>query len=687
MNLPLLLNTPEPMARMRVVTTRDRSDAVLKTLHQEGVLHVEQSEELKPVERAAVEGARGRVSESLKYINEILSYIPEKEKVFLKEGLTTRYLRPFDEIESNARSLYATLTDLYKKAAGIEREINRLREDNRYLRPLSEASEEIDLSLADLSFSGNYLFSRVFVLPLELHRDFLDRIRPHTLHAVVATTENEAVVYVIAKVEGKKVIEAAANDLGGRTLWSLESGVWSLESPSPPLDSRLLTLDSYLSTLDPRLSTLDSQLTAVTRELQAKTREHLAEVVLLKEVLSAESERLSILGKASEAKYVTMIEGWIPEANVESAVLHLKEAIDIVFVDARAAAESEEPPTKLNNLKPLRPFEVIVRLFAIPKHKEWDPTPLIAYSFAFFFGLMLGDVVYAIGLILAARFILPSFTDDPQSDGFRLFQRVIYTSSVVALIVGLLTGTYLGDFFVGGVVGHEGISLALVPAIEEYLLDPVSFIVIAMVIGLIHVNIAHLLGFIKGAREGNKGAMLSRAGIFVLQIFGIPFLLRSMMDITLLPVSDFTYTIFGYLTIVGVVMMGVGAFMQMKGMGAIFWLMDVTGILGDVMSYCRLAGVGLATFFLAFSFNMMANMVFDALSGALPGVVGIAIGGIATIIILIFGHLLNLVLSGLGAFVHSLRLCFVEFMLKFYEGGGRQYEPFRLKPHAFIVVG
>ncbi|HAZ31322.1 MAG TPA: hypothetical protein DCY61_01270, partial [Dehalococcoidia bacterium] len=214
MNLPLLLNTPEPMARMRVVTTRDRSDAALKTLHEEGVLHVEQSEELKPVERTAIDEARRRVSESLKYISEILSYIPEKEKVFLKEPLTTRYLRPFDEIENDARSLYATLTDLYKKAAGLDREIKRLREDNRYLPPLAE---EIDLNLADLSFSGNYLFSMIFVLPLELHRSFLDRIRPHTLHTIVATTENEAVVYVITRVEGKKDIEAAANDLGCRT--------------------------------------------------------------------------------------------------------------------------------------------------------------------------------------------------------------------------------------------------------------------------------------------------------------------------------------------------------------------------------------------------------------------------------------------------------------------------------------
>ncbi len=673
MNLPLLINTPEPMVMVRVVTTKDRADSALKTLHEEGVLHVEQSEELKPVERATIDETRGRVSESLKYINEILSYIPEKEKVFLQEDLTTRYLRPFDEIENDARSLYATLTDLYKKAEGLDQKIKRLGDDNRYLRPLAE---EIDLNLADLSFSGNYLFSRVFVLPLELHRDFLDRIRPHILHTVAATTENEAVVYMIAKVEGEKIIEAAASDLGCRTL------------EMSPED---LTLKRFLGVVESRIQGLEGELAAVTRELQAKTREHLAEVVLLKEVLSAESERLSILGKASEAKYVTMVEGWIPEANVEHAMRHLKDKLDIIFTDVRAAAESEEPPTKYNNLRPLRPFEVIVGLFATPKYGGWDPTPLIAYFFAFFFGLMLGDVVYAVGLFLAARFILPSFVDDPEADGFKSFQRVIYTSSVVAFIVGVVSGVWLGDFFYRFLGIDHGEIPGVVGAIRETLMDPIRFIVFALVIGLIHINIGHLLGLIIGVQEGNKGVVLSRAGIFVFQIFGIPLLLYKMLDFDLLyrmiglPMGDFI-SIFLYGTIIGFMMIVIAAFMQMKGLGAIFWLFDVTGILGDVMSYSRLAGVALATFYLASAFNMLARMVFEALSGALP-VVGIAIGIIAAIVILVFAHLLNLVLSGMAAFVHSLRLCFVEFLFKFYEGGGRQYEPFCLKPRAFIVVG
>lgn len=118
-------------------------------------------------------------------------------------------------------------------------------------------------------------------------------------------------------------------------------------------------------------------------------------------------------------------------------------------------------------------------------------------------------------------------------------------------------------------------------------------------------------------------------------------------------------------------------------MGGIFWIFDITGILGDILSYCRLAGVGLATFYLAFSFNMLAGLV----SQAIPGIIGAVIGVIAAIVILAFGHILNTVLSGLSGFIHSLRLCFVEFLFKFYEGGGREYSPFKLRKRIPVPIG
>jgi V/A-type H+-transporting ATPase subunit I len=101
------------------------------------------------------------------------------------------------------------------------------------------------------------------------------------------------------------------------------------------------------------------------------------------------------------------------------------------------------------------------------------------------------------------------------------------------------------------------------------------------------------------------------------------------------------------------------------------------------MSYARIAGVGLATFYLAFCFNLIADLFLDMI----PGVVGVIIGIIIAVVILLVGHMINLVLGMLTGFIHSLRLCFVEFLFKFYEGGGREYSAFKLKTKVPIVVG
>jgi V/A-type H+-transporting ATPase subunit I len=169
----------------------------------------------------------------------------------------------------------------------------------------------------------------------------------------------------------------------------------------------------------------------------------------------------------------------------------------------------------------------------------------------------------------------------------------------------------------------------------------------------------------------------NKAGLFILQIGAIPWIMHAILgiDIPLLP--EQIYPILLYVAILGVVLIVVSSLME-KGafLGGIFWLFDVTGLLGDVMSYARLAGVGLATYYLAYCFNLMA----DLLSGMMP-VVGILI----FILVLLVGHLLNLALSGITCFVHSLRLCFVEFLFKFYEGGGRAYSPFRLRARPVSV--
>ena len=659
--IPLIVNTSDPMAKVRVVTTKDYSTKTLKTLHATGVLHVEESEELKPVDQEAIEEERRKIGELLTSINDMLDYIPKGERVSLKEDVEVIYTRPLDEVDSEVRLLCTKLSKMHQIAAKLEERTKELAELTRYLGSLER---QADIRLQDLNFSGSYLFSQVFVFPNELFEASYLKLRDYMLESLSATVENETVLYAIAKAENQETIEYAVEDGGGRIL---------------PIPGEDLTIREFLEAADDNIHSLEEDLTKLHTEIESKTRENLEKLVLFREALSAETERLAVLAKACEAKYVTLIEGWIPESNVETTISELRENVGYVFIDTRKPEQAEEPPTKMRNATAVKPFEVIVNLFGTPKYKEWDPTPVIAYSFAIFFGIMLGDVVYAALLMLFAKLGLRLLTDNPESEGFKLFQRIVYISGGVALVIGVLTGNYLGDFF----SKFFGIELALAPTVQEQLLDPVLFIVFSLIIGLVHINIAHALALIKGIKERQKAVVPNKAGLFMLQIGAIPLIIGLILGVDIPWLTGQIQIILISIAIIGLVLIVASSLIE-KGafLGGIFWLFDVTGLLGDVMSYARLAGVGLATYYLAYCFNLMAGL----LSGMMPaGIVRLIVGTLVFILVLLVGHVLNLALSGITCFVHSLRLCFVEFLFKFYEGGGRAYSPFRLKARPVFV--
>jgi V/A-type H+-transporting ATPase subunit I len=657
----VIVNTPDPMVKVRIMTPKDYSSETLRTLHRAGVLHVEESEELKPVDKEAIEQERREVGELLTSINDVLAYIPKGERVSLREDVEVIYNRPLDEIDSEVRALCTKLGKMHKIASALNENIKELTELSKYLGPLGQ---QPDLRLRDLDFSGSYLFSRVFVFPGELFEALYAKFKDRLFENIVTEVEDETILYAIGKAEDREPIESAVRDGGGKIL---------------QIPEKDLTLREFLQAADSNIHRFQEELAKLQTEIESRTRENLENLVLFREALSAETERLAVLAKASEAKYVRLIEGWVPEINIEAAISELRENIGYVFIDTRKPEQAEEPPTRMRNATALKPFEVIVNLFGTPKYKEWDPTPVIAYSFAFFFGIMLGDVVYSALLMLFAYRGLRLLTDNPESEGFKLFQRIIYVSGGVGLVIGLLTGSYLGNFY--EFFGIESLTLAKV--IQHWLSDPVYFIGLSLIIGLVHVNIAHVFALVKGRREGQKAVVPNKAGLFLLEIGAIPYIMHRILGMNLPLLTEPMYSILIYVAILGVVLIVASSFME-KGafLGSIFWLFDITGILGDVMSYARLAGVGLATYYLAYCFNLMASL----LSGMVPaGIAHAIIGSLIFILVLLAGHVLNLALSGITCFVHSLRLCFVEFLFKFYEGGGRAYSPFRLKPRPVSV--
>jgi len=663
--IPVFVNTSEPMLKVRVVTVKDYSQKTLEYLQKLGVLHVEEARELSPVDKAAIEKEMNEVRTALNYLNNILEHLASEKTVSLPEVIKPR---PLGEITDQARKFHNSVSSLTRKYDRLQEEVVNLEYLGKYLGILAG---ETNASLKDLQYSGNYLFTDVLVLTEESYKTFSEKASQYLLQDTTITADGDVVIYFIAMSENRMAIETLVRELGTAKLI---------------IPDEELTLSEFIAQNDETIRKRGSESKKLQQEIQKRIEEDLDQIVLFREVLASENERLSVLQQACEARYVTLVEGFVPESNADTITSGLKEILDYAYIETRKPSPADEPPTKLRNPRGIRPFEVIVNLFSLPKYGDWDPTPSVAYFFAFFFGLMLCDVVYSVGLLILARFLLDKLVDDPTTEGTRMFRNVLYISGVVALVFGILSGTYLGDFL-NMYFGVNMKTIALVKWVQAQISDPISFIVLSLIIGLIHLNIAHILGLIKGIQENNRGMILSKIGLFLIQIFGIPYIFKAMLSIELFAFSAATYSAFAYPLIFGIVLIVVGAFMQMGALGAVFWIFDLTGILGDVMSYSRLAGVGLATYYLASSFNLLSNWVSSTISSLIPGVIGLTIAFIVGVIMLVIFHVFNLLLSSLAAFIHSLRLCFVEFLLKFYEGGGREYAPFHLRLRKEVIVG
>lgn len=663
--IPLLINTPETMYKIRVVTARDASEKTLEHLQAIGVLHIEEPHELDPADITAAEEKRNLIRRISVNINDILSYVKGEHKVLIPDDIPSQ---PFDKILHQTGRLRERCARLREEATKLETDIATMEGLGRHLDILAQ---EMNLSLRDLNYSGGYLSARVFVFPAEAARAFLEKAGPHILEHITASSEDETVVYTIARTTSQNTVETLARDLGALPL----------EIPDEDV-----TLGEFITKKDDIIGRKQGEIEALEKEIETAVSENLERIAIYREIVSREDEMLSAIERTSETHYVSLIEGWVPQSKTDFIISEVHRSLKNTFVDSRQPMPSEEPPTRLQNPGPIRPFEVIVSLFSLPKYGGWDPTPSVAYFFAFFFGLMLCDVVYAAGLLVLARFVLDKLVDDPSTEGVDLFRKVLYISGGVSLVFGALSGTYLGDFL-SMYFGMDLTSIALVQWVQKQLSDPISFITLSLIVGLIHVNIAHILGLVKGVKEGDWGMIVSKAGLFLVEIFGIPYLFKAMLGIELIALPPWVYGVLAYPMSAGLILIVVGAFMQMGGLGSVFWIFDLTGILGDIMSYSRLAGVGLATFYLASSFNLLSDWVSSTVSSVIPGVLGAVLAFAIGMVMLLIFHVFNLFLSSLAAFIHSLRLCFVEFLLKFYEGGGKEYNPFHLSVRRETIVG
>jgi V/A-type H+-transporting ATPase subunit I len=363
---------------------------------------------------------------------------------------------------------------------------------------------------------------------------------------------------------------------------------------------------------------------------------------LLPPMLSAAQDALSRLeagGLAASTRSAFVIEGWVPVPDLAALRAAVRERIGpAITVEELPPGTNPDAPVVLQNPRLFRPFQLLVEMMPLPTYGSIDPTPFVAVFFPVFFGLMLGDVGY--GLVLLGMGILLHHRSRPETP-LRAVGQIAVICSVFTILFGILFGELFGD------LGRRLFGLHPLVLDREEPKDIVSFLVLCVGIGGVHVLLGLVLGVLN-ALHGHRKQALGRGLSAVMILLIVVALLAS---VRLLP---------GQLLTPAVIILLI-AFPVLVVVEGIVAPVELLATLGNILSYARIMALGTA--------SVMLAVVANRLAGAMGSVV------VGAIFALLF-HLVNFALGLFSPTVHALRLHYVEFFGRFYSPGGVRYRPF-----------
>ena len=431
-------------------------------------------------------------------------------------------------------------------------------------------------------------------------------------------------------------------------------------------------------------------------EVKSKLEEISIDLTKLKIVHDFHSARLACEEASSEGEKTeraSIFTAWVPFDAIESLKKSLNKislATGVIEIELK---EGETPPVELRNNKLFSMFEAVTRVYGLPKHDEIDPTPILAPFFIVFFGVCLTDVGYGIVMFLLMSAILLFMKLDP---GPKKLVRLLRWGGISAIIFGWLFGGFFAmqasqapDFLLrpeAKAALSAGTAVPDQPFIGQ-MINPlagnglITFLSLAFAAGLLQVMVGIAVnGYWKIKQKKFRDAFQDSFLWLVLIGSGLVYFLLNI---------PFALNIL-FVAVGGIIFFGGGVFDHLSNFfrslfkgkigqalisvvkavvavpSGILKLYDIIGYVSDILSYSRLMALGLSTGIIGFAMNTIAGVMNDLIP-----VIGIVIA----VFVIIFGHALNLALSGLGAFIHSGRLQFVEFFGKFMEGGGRMWQP------------
>ncbi len=695
------------MKDLTIIVHGDYIDQVVNSVHEYGNLQVSSVERDTDINEHVIPGsipefARRLTDYEMKMseVLDILKKLPGDDEG-LMDLLRPQIISKIKREKKGTDGLLAEIDELLEDSAeNIQDTDQRIAEVEGELLELGTLRDELEF-LGDLEIelsqvgASDYTVVRVgrCAASLKLKKAFSD-LDNTFLHMESRGDESENIFVAGAYITDRSNFEAALREGDARPL-----DVQSMTG-TPKKAARKLGLD--IKELEGERDSLMEELTKVRDKWEERYNVLLEELEILK-------EKVEVHQSFGKTEHTAVVKAWCPADEVEKIEGLVNEtSLGCSIVISEEPEDLDQVPVSLKNPSFIRPFELLTNMFAPPRYDEVDPTLILAPAFIIFFGLMLSDSVYGAVVIAAALTVI--FGPGRADRGTKDFGIILLAAGISTVIFGIVQGGYMGpestDYL--NLPGYMGLSSpALLNTLEGD--GPLTLLIISLIIGLAYINVGMILSLVQHIQRRNlRSVLLENISWWLLQPGGFILVGGEMFGWFHFSVS---------VVILAWIMITVGLILLLiRARGLAFF--ELTGFIGDFLSFARILALALATAGIALTVNVLTNLVssggaetgyliaFPVLfaGGALlimgafnrrkrfivPGVLLALAGGLGMVsavymfytfalVVLFGGHLVNLVLQALGSFVHSLRLQYVEFFGYFYEGGGSQFKPFKPK--------
>ncbi|HLC79479.1 MAG TPA: V-type ATP synthase subunit I [archaeon] len=467
----------------------------------------------------------------------------------------------------------------------------------------------------------------------------------------------------LSKLQGTTYIErAATKSMNIILIAAQKDSIENIAQDLPRFGFERITIPAIKSTpqkqieeLEKNVQETENKKNALQKKLAAISRINYSKIAAAKEMLDENAKKSSTSSLFATTEHSFVVEAYLPEKNYNSFESHMQKEfpskIEIrKFTSKELAKMHEEPPTLLEHSKALAPFEFMTKFVSVPKSTEMDPTILFVIFFPLFYAMMVGDFVYGLLSFLLARFLL---TKSPVDSILRPVSQIWMWSAIPTIIFGIIFDEFAGMSHTELVEKVFGVHNFVIYHGLERLHETQALLTITILMGIATMALGFLLGF-KNALSHSKKHAIAKLAWFCITVFGSALVATGMFavlpPITLLPLAI-------------IVIAALVALLWAEGPIA---LIEIPSVVGNILSFARILAVGLVGVIIALILNDLAFPSLDK--------------GILLIVVLplyIVGHIFNAFLAMFESFVQGARLNYVEFYSKFYEGGGREFVPFK----------